>query len=89
MKIRDIDWSCESSATRHGYPTEEIEGVFLGSSPKYVKTLELGVYMLLGKSKDDNLLEIFYRVTEKNEILVFHCMAMREKFRKLYLKRSK
>jgi uncharacterized DUF497 family protein len=87
MKDREFDWSCEESATKHGFSKEEIQSAFSGR--KFVKALDEDAYMLLGRSEDGHLLEIFYRITSEGKIKVFHCMTMRERFRKLFKKRAK
>lgn len=82
MKHREFDWSCEESATKHGVSKENIESAFLGRG--FTKKLERDSYMLLSKDHDGNLLEIFFRITVEGEYMVFHCMSMRDKFKKMY-----
>lgn len=87
MKHREFDWSREESATKHGFSKEEIESAF--SELKFVKALEKNVYMLLGKDMDGHPVEMFFRITRDGKIMVFHCMTMREKFRKLFKRRGR
>ena len=82
MKPPRFDWSCEASATKHGFAREEIESAF--SVGALIFKVGKRAYMLLGKDRDGSLVEVAFRVLSSGKVLVFHCMEMRASLKKRY-----